>query len=482
MRRRWRRSSDPVSSGGPRRSRTPREARHTRTAGRTARLGLGLPFGEVATLKDFAATYGAAGLVKLRGLVLAALLVRQYGASGYGAYVLGATIAQLIVVVGTFGFGTALVLRWTGIADGSRRRVVRGLVALSSLAAGLLVIIWLIALAAFPALVEEPDLRSVAGVISLTSVASVLTGVGANVYRAQGDVGRFSLGTTWRVMAEVGVVVVAVAISMDVRSLALWSVVAQTIVAVVYGALAYHSIPAAAGGGSPGEARAAVRSILGLGATLASASIAQDVVDRADRLVVAAILGTAAVGIYSAAYAVASAVYSTLPPFTAVLLPRLRDQWQQHRPSALERLHWYLRWFSLATAALGLAIVMFRGLAARVAVGPDAATDVALLTPLLVAAALVYVAGRLTYLPMLLDDNAKGYASSVAWAALANLVLSPLFTYMGGLQGTAVAALMSYLVLGGLSLRQVPAPERASTTLRSSPLLGAAVGALLVFV
>lgn len=436
----------------------------------------------MAPLKDFAATYGAAGLVKLRGLLLAALLVRQYGAAGYGAYVLGATIAQLIVVVGTFGFGTALVLRWTDIAEGNRRGVVRELIALSCLVVGFLVVLWLIALAVFPALVKEPDLRTVAGVISLTSIASVLTGLASNVYRAEGDLGRFSLGTTWRVLAEVGVVVLAVAISMDVRSLALWSVVAQTAVALVYGAGAFRSTPPAAGSGSPVEARTAVRSILRLGATLASAAIAQDVVDRADRLVVAVFLGTAAVGIYSAAYAVASAVYSTLPPFTAVLLPRLRDQWRQHRPSALRQLEEYLRWFSLATAALGLAVVALRGLAASVAVGPEAATDVARLTPLLVAAALVYVASRLTYLPMLLDDNAKGYASSVAWAALANVVLSPLFTYVNGLEGTAVAALLSYLVLGGLSLRQVPAPERVPTTLRSSSLLGAAVVSLLVFV
>lgn len=384
------------------------------------------------------------------------------------------------MVVATFGLGTALVLRWAGIAESNRRRVVVRLGLLSGAAVSLLVLGWLGVLIAIPSFVQDDELRSVAGIVSLTSFASIVTGLGSNVYRAQGFLGRFSAGTAVRVLAELFAAGLAVAVSLSIRELALWALALQTVVALPYGLRAYVSIPSKRAAGSAGDPSAETRSILRLGATLASAAVAQDVVDRADRLIVAAILGTAAVGIYSAAYAVASIVYGILPPFTAVLLPRLRDQWRERRALAVERLATYLTLFSLLTAFTGLVLIMSRKFVATAAVGAEEATAVAALTPLLVSAALVYVAGRLMYLPMLLDDNAKGYASSVAIAALANLILSPLLTYGWGLRGTASAALASYLVLGILSLRQLPAGERLATCRRSIALLAVALGALLL--
>lgn len=431
----------------------------------------------VVRIGDLVATFGSAGLVKVRGLVAAALMVRFYGADGYGAYVLGLTVAQIFAILSTMGLGTALVLHWPDLPITRRRRLVVWLSAGALGAAGVLTVGWAILLSATSLFLDGTALRRLALLASLTVVPAVAVGIFSNVFRAQGHVRAFAIGNAGRAVVEVAVLAASVLFGLSVSEFALASLATQAVLALVYSGRAFSELA------HDTDVRAEedgmhLRTVLRTSTSLGSVAVAQEVVDRSDRLVIASFLDARAVGVYSAAYALASLIYGLIPPFTAAVLPGIRDRWRENSISAYRELRRLLFVFVLFVSLVGSLLLTFRVAAIRAVLGTEIVLDLLDVLPVLIGAALIYVASRLLYLPMMLGGAASRYSSAVWWSAGSNLILAVFLTPVLGIVGAALASLLSYVVLGSIALVRVPKMQRRDALVRSVPLAVVAAFAL----
>ncbi len=205
------------------------------------------------------------------------------------------------------------------------------------------------------------------------------------------------------------------------------------------------------------EVREDVRTI---GRPIARFSLASYVLGYADRYVIAILLGEAAVGVYTLAYAIGEGVLElVVTPISSAVLPRLVSTWNS--PEGGPEATW--RIVRHAAAVVGAVTVLAPVAALALGttgifelVGPDPALPT--LTAIVCAAIGIQGFTRLGYGVLLArgrtDDVFRAFVQAVAVSA----VVVPLLTWRWGIVGAAWATLVGYSALAALTMKRAVQP------------------------
>jgi O-antigen/teichoic acid export membrane protein len=262
-------------------------------------------------------------------------------------------------------------------------------------------------------------------------------------------------------------------------SLALVTTVSPTATAFVLGQLLMQvvALSLALVWVMPGRLRrsdwALVRAALGYALPLVPAVLGTFVLSAADRFIVQSQLGAVEVARYQVAYNIGSIPLLLVSVLSAAWLPRIfaLDDTRE-RPAVLAASRDAL-YALLMPVVIGLSVgapVMLR-IWAPAQYRPD---DLLLITALVVIAVLPYTAGSTATRALLSRGQTRWIAVATLAAAVANVALNLLLVPAYGLEGSALATFLAYLLLQRLLHSRIPvvaAPRRAPVRL----LLGLAV-------
>lgn len=418
-------------------------------------------------LGDYVATYGAAFFSKARGFIVAALAVRYAGFGDYGMYALGGAVSQMAGTIAMFGAGTALVLEWPRIPPGQRRSIVWRLLVVTSGIAVVILGIWSYVTIGLGVMVETHRDAVLATIAAASAIAAIIGSVAANVYRAERDVKRYALATPIRLIAEVAGLAAGVLAFDSIIIGASIGLLGQLVVSMAFFGASLRNIASSRARVEKGIQVGLLRESSAIG----SSHIAQDLVNRGDRLVIASVLGSTALGIYSAAYAVSSLIYALLPPMTSALLPHLRDVWANSRDLGMRQLEKASLIFGVAVAVLAVALVLLRDPIVALIVGRENQLPVSQLVPTLIAGTLVYVVGRILNIRYILDRRSGTFAAAVVFGGAIDLVLAYVLGVRFGVLGAVWATVIGYTSLTALALVLLRPDERLRPLLVGSPML-----------
>lgn len=201
------------------------------------------------------------------------------------------------------------------------------------------------------------------------------------------------------------------------------------------------------GAGPATDVRADHRAALRLGVPASIGGLAELATYRVDVLVVAAIAGPLAVGLYTAAVALSEVLWLVPNAVSHVLVPAVAADSGTARTARVVRVS------LIATAAAGAPLAVFGGPLIRLLFG-DAFAGASGALPALVVAALFLAAWKLLTADLLGRGLSGVKAVSAGLGLLTMVALDVLLVPWAGVQGAALAAAGGYLVAAAVSARQ----------------------------
>jgi O-antigen/teichoic acid export membrane protein len=400
-------------------------------------------------LSDYATTYGLLAVTKARGILVLAILGHGLGVKSIGYYTLGYTASTFASTVGSAGLGSALVLHWPDNGADERHHLVSVLYRRATLLTALSVILFVVVVYGWPSAIGAEHQQLAISALAVLALPWSWNAITENVHRAANRIKSYSAIGVAESVVEVAMLAALVLAGAPLHVVALALLVSETFLsAVARLALAQQIL-----GTRSAAVRGDHREMVSTGASIAVSTIGAGIADRADRFVVGGVLGPQVLGVYAAAYAIASSVYSLVGPAVTVALPRLRDRWRSDRASSsvvfIERGSTLLAGVSV----VGAVVVVARPLVVRIVASDADASSLRELTPVLVAAAVVYAAAQLALLPSYWDRTVWKVAWGYLGVALPGLCLSYVLSRGWGVDGAALASAVTYAALFAVAVR-----------------------------
>lgn len=230
------------------------------------------------------------------------------------------------------------------------------------------------------------------------------------------------------------------------------------------------------------------KSAILFGAPLVIKELSYIILDSGDRLLIQSFLGAEALGFYSVAYGLSSYVSTLLIlPLELAILPIYLRIWNaQGRSKTIEFLSIGLDVFLMASALI-LAVVAVTAHDVVVLLASSKYRGAEVLIPTLVAGLLIYATHVFITAGLVIEKKTRPLAVTLFYAALLNVILNIILLPKIGLQGAAIATLISYVFCTIYQARvsfQVLPLEIAYRSLCSYVLAGAgawAAGTAAVF-
>lgn len=182
------------------------------------------------------------------------------------------------------------------------------------------------------------------------------------------------------------------------------------------------------------------------GSPLVVQELAGIILDSGDRILVQIYLGADALGFYSVAYGLSSYVNTLLAaPLGLAILPIYLRIWNsQGREKTIEFLSVGLDFF-LMVSALILAVVTVTAHDAVLLLASSKYKGADVLIPTLVAGLLVYTSQIFITAGLVIEKKTRPLAATLLYSALLNILLNMVLLPLIGLQGAAIATLISYV-------------------------------------
>ena len=388
------------------------------------------------------------GLTRLRGLILLPIIGRGLGAATYGVWTQSLVAVSVGMSIIVLQLDTALVRFVSGAEDRQRRRDVflpiLALVGILGLALTVLTFLFPDALAAL--VLGDPAYVPIARWLGIWTGLTAVAQLGLQLQRGVHRVKLYGALSTLEALGQMTIVAVLILVTGDLLAAILGAVAWEFLFASAVLALALRDV----GFGWPNMS--SLRPSLQFSLPLVPSYYAGTVLSFADRLVVAAQLGSEAVGIYAAAYSLARIVRELFVPVSTALLPAVSRTWDL---GDKDRARWMLS-FTLRYS-LGLTIPALAGLAV---LGPaildllaakGIAAGAAQLIPLLGIGYLF--AGTQSIFAILLQivRDTRALAISRGIAAIAYVPFVLIGVAKAGLVGGACATLLGYALDLGLA-------------------------------
>lgn len=295
-------------------------------------------------------------LAKISNLILLPVFARLIGTEGYGIYTQIIVSFTLLVPFISFRLETAAVRFLSGESDSLRFR--QGFYsALVWILVGGMAMWALLALAAnlsAEILFGDPsyaDFMPISGLLFLIIILrNYLNGYLRIIHRMN----LLSAILLIQVFSETALIVLAVVLGYGVKGAIFALIIARLISSVL------HLIFIIRHTGRPAFGWPILREMLGYSIPLMPNSLAQWFVNYGDRLIITAFLGLASVGIYSAAYSLASLLGMIFSPVGFVMFPLLSRLWDRGEKTEVNRYFTYITRYYLMfslPACVGLALV-----------------------------------------------------------------------------------------------------------------------------
>lgn len=418
-------------------------------------------------------------LLRLRGVILLPLIAGALGAAAFGVWVQLLSVVMLGAALAELNLRTAAVRMLVG-EQSARQRAERFwsiLAASAVLSVAGAALLWAAASPAAALLLRDPTAATAFRVGALLIPGTTLNAVQLGLLRGLGEVKLYSV---LNVLVYGGETVVAVVL------LLLWPALLPALVGMavwrlaVTGVLVYNGVRTV---GVAAPRSAIVREAVRYSAPTLPAALARELMDKADRFILGAMMGAAAVGVYSAAYALAGVLLQFVQPIRQTLLPRMGAMWDRgEHERAAETLRRVFRYFAAlgVPSVVGLAAVgaPVLGLLAGEAVAREGGPVVwiaavgVLLFGLTMIVNQIFFAGHWTWAVSVVFG--VGAALNIAL----NFVLIPAWGLVGAAVSTVVAYLAALLIGCGLAARLAGWRPRLGQTARLLPA-AALMGAVL---
>jgi O-antigen/teichoic acid export membrane protein len=207
------------------------------------------------------------------------------------------------------------------------------------------------------------------------------------------------------------------------------------------------------------------------GAPLIVYELGNIILDSGDRLLVRRYLGAELLGYYSVAYNMAWQVYQlVLIPLNLALVPLYMKLWSSRgRAKTVEFLSRGLDWFAMIAAGL-LCIIAVTARDFVIVLASAKYREASGLISTIVAGMLIYATLAFVSAGLLIDKKTFTMVRQVAYAVAANLLLNCVLLPVIGLQGAAIATLLSYalciFLLARASFRVLPLRVEAGRAVR----------------
>lgn len=391
-----------------------------------------------ARLKEFSFIAAIQVLAKFRTVILVPLMIRAFGIAQYGDWVQVIASTSLLCGVTQANLHTTL-LRYLPMADGRRRAEVfyNGLLWVFGMSAiaGALVMFGLTALAA--RYLELPP-ALVFWLGPLVLVRSVFQFVN-NVSRADGRVRAFTMIETGPAVTEIGAVALGAVFQLSLTTCLSAMVVMEAAFVLVLTGTIVRGMPLVR------PTWSAMKPLLAYALPGIPTNVGVFALNFADRYVIGTMLGSAAVGAYSAAYALASIPSFLVRPLIVGLLPRASKAWDSgDKAGAVKMLRRSVKAYTFVgvPAAAGIAVV-----------GPDILALTTGRTEVDWSVWLLLSIGAGTWLFGLMQLGIHSYlleerVGATAWlyvgAAAVNIVLNVLLVPHLGLVAAGLATTIAY--------------------------------------
>jgi O-antigen/teichoic acid export membrane protein len=400
-------------------------------------------------------------LVKARGLAVVPLYAWLLEPAEIGIVNLAAATATLLAPALHLGLPTGLLVELPHLRD--RAREARGLRTALWLVAGLTAL----ALVLVPPALRASKTPSLAAIAPHALVVAVFAAALAAREIAQ-VVPQLRRQGVYLSLLAVAIEYVGAALGLGLVALGygpgglLWGIAAV----VLGGALVALARTRALVGPADGWDGGLVRGGLAIGLPMLAITTAYTVVQTIDRFFLAHHHGTAAVGVYSIAYTVASGVLALAATVNLVFLP-VAVALLEGPPAKL--LAFVAESLRLLVLAVGLCVAGAYVVGApvlRALAGPGFDAGGALLPPLALGYALFTVGQLFQWVPLSVTRRVGGVAASHLFAAALNVALAAVLVPPYGMRGAVAAAVAAYAA--GAALLALVA-RRALPALRFAP-------------
>lgn len=385
-------------------------------------------------------------LVRGRGVLLIPILARGLGAYEYGIWILVVSIVSLTSIVTMLGLPQALerFLAGTSKPDNQREDFLSSL-ALVSLTTGIVSLavvasagVWAVAGLSQPGL--TPLFRLGAWIL----LATALNQVALMFFQSQREMRMVSGFSVVTGLGELLLSALAVQAGYGLYGALLALFVARGATTAV----ALGLIISRVGVATPRLVH--MRAYLAFGIPTIAMELMYLIVETSDRYFVGFYGSPTQVGIYSAAYALASVLVFLRRPFMAVLPPFVYQFWdREDYPTVARYLDASLRSYLILAVPMAVGISMLARPALSILANPEFAVKGSPVVPIVVAAMFCYGLSGITGLVFWLEKKSRELSVVWAVAAACNTLLNVLLIPRWGIVGAAVATLVSYAISTG---------------------------------
>ncbi|MCP4607491.1 MAG: oligosaccharide flippase family protein [Planctomycetes bacterium] len=270
----------------------------------------------------FVQRIGLAGIAQtirgLKGLIILPILTKTLGESDYGIWALVITAILLLGPLLELGLAGATV---RFLSSKGKREVVQGITTVLSitLVPGSIVSLLLFLLSDFLAtsILGDTSAASVIKIASPIVILEVLNLIALGSFRIFGQIKRYALVIVSGTLLEVGLIAFFVLSGHGLVGAMLAFLIARAAVLLVTLGLIFHH----AGFAFPDHSL--LRHYLAFGLPTVAAGMSLVALNASDRYVIVAYLGTAPVGIYSAAYAIGGITFTFVGYVAFILAPTI---------------------------------------------------------------------------------------------------------------------------------------------------------------
>ena len=398
--------------------------------------------------KDFAKEVGITGLTQvvasISGFLLLPIITKAVGTEGYGIWTQIAVTVSLLAPLAMLGLSNSYVRFLSAEKDVNVRKEGFYSISFFILITGSLVSLMLFLLASpiSDLIINTPGSYEYLQVGAIWVLLSSMDIIMLYYFRIYNQLTKFFLLVSFNSIGRVIVLSLLLYLGYGLMGVILGTLAVQTVEFLI----GFFAISRQIGFARPNLSR--LREYLRFGAPLTPNSVIKWVTDSSDRYLIGFLLGVSSVGIYGAAYSLGSLINYIASPLQFILFPELTKHYENGRMDLVEGyLERSVRYFLLLAipAAAGLSILS--GPLLEILTTPDfiAGENV---VPLVAFGALFAGVFHMVINVTMLTKQTSLNMYIHLFVAILNIGLNILLIPELGIEGAAIATIVSYVLIG----------------------------------
>jgi O-antigen/teichoic acid export membrane protein len=391
-------------------------------------------------------------LIRLLGFFIPTLIVSYLGVRDFGAYTIALTMSQLLAAISSCGMSQAIVSYYPDYEKDNRlfSLLLQSLSPIVFVSLPISVIFFFLADQLSLLLLHSEEYTLLFKINSILLIVIAIYNIVINFIRGRDEIKLYSSIETLLVWLEIPL---GLLILLFYRSLEALVSMLIGVYVLVAGGIVIHllQIMPWRRPGWTGWWR-----LYAFGLPLVPSRLSNEVSNRGDRLIVGYFLGAAAAGTYSFYYMLANVISYLSLPFISVMPSKLIRLWYSNEKDKIYQIIYLsLKWILLLSLLLIIFMDSMGGYIFKFIIKKDQLEFSRMTLLILMGGILLFSLGRLCNLIQLV--NRRTGAMGLIWTATAliNIVANFILVPIIGIDGAAIATLLSYLVMCIISYKLI---------------------------